>query len=326
MGIPLPASGWPNLTRGLERPFSHGRHPGDDYRRYRAAPGTSWVAPASPECYSKPPYSRSDSGSSRGGRMSRVSTREAKRTDRPTQPTCTSCRRSAGAADHPPQPVRDPRCMCEARMSPAAATAGNTGRHRRRRGIPTASSTTRSRSRPRRSRSPTTRPSSRAPCAIYNWADYLYKKVTRPSPRQSTASRSSHHLQQHGGGIQKMVAGQVAGRRVLPDDRLRLPLSWTSDLLQPLNHELIPNMEANCWPTFWDPGPYYDRSGGTRFPYTIYTTGVAYRRDRISDDEAGARRGRSSSGTPSFRARSASTTRTRDAIADGAAPQRGHRH
>ena len=26
----------------------------------------------------------------------------------------------------------------------------------------------------------------------------------------------------------------------------------------PLQHELIPNMEANVWPSYSDPGPYYD--------------------------------------------------------------------
>jgi spermidine/putrescine transport system substrate-binding protein len=61
-----------------------------------------------------------------------------------------------------------------------------------------------------------------------------------------------------------------------------------SDLLQPLNHELIPNLEANYWQTFWDPGPYYDREWRYTVPYTIYTTGVAYRRDRIDDAAAAA--------------------------------------
>ncbi len=54
------------------------------------------------------------------------------------------------------------------------------------------------------------------------------------------------------------------------------------DLLQPLNHELVPALEANNWGVFQD--PYYDLGWRYSVPYTIYTTGVGYRRDHIPDD------------------------------------------
>ena len=57
------------------------------------------------------------------------------------------------------------------------------------------------------------------------------------------------------------------------------------DLLQPLQHDLIPNM-ANVWPSYSNPGPYYDLNWHYSVPYTIYTWGVAYRRDRVTDAEA----------------------------------------
>jgi len=52
------------------------------------------------------------------------------------------------------------------------------------------------------------------------------------------------------------------------------------DLLQPLQHDLLPNM-SSVWPSYSDPGPYYDLGWRYTVPYTIYTWGVAYRRDRI---------------------------------------------
>jgi spermidine/putrescine transport system substrate-binding protein len=58
-----------------------------------------------------------------------------------------------------------------------------------------------------------------------------------------------------------------------------------NNLIQPLQHELIPNI-ASCWPSFSNPGPYYDLNWHYTVPYTIYTWGVAYRRDRVSDAEA----------------------------------------
>ena len=52
-----------------------------------------------------------------------------------------------------------------------------------------------------------------------------------------------------------------------------------TDLIQPLNHTYIPNLK-NVWPEYQD--PWYD--GGARYtvPYTVYTTGVAYRADRVT--------------------------------------------
>jgi spermidine/putrescine transport system substrate-binding protein len=52
-----------------------------------------------------------------------------------------------------------------------------------------------------------------------------------------------------------------------------------TDLIQPLNHTYIPNLK-NVWPAYQD--PWYD--GGARYtvPYTVYTTGVAYRADRVT--------------------------------------------
>jgi spermidine/putrescine transport system substrate-binding protein len=58
--------------------------------------------------------------------------------------------------------------------------------------------------------------------------------------------------------------------------------------LQPLNHDLIPNMQRNVWKTFWDPGPWYDRGWRYSVPYTVLSTGVEYRRDKVSVEEANA--------------------------------------
>ena len=88
-------------------------------------------------------------------------------------------------------------------------------------------------------------------------------------------------------GIQKVVNGQVTPDVFVPTPGYLRRLVQ-KDLLQPLQHELIPNMEANVWPSYSNPGPYYDLGWNYTVPYTIYTWGVAYRRDRVSDDEAAA--------------------------------------
>jgi len=55
-----------------------------------------------------------------------------------------------------------------------------------------------------------------------------------------------------------------------------------ADLLQPLNHDLIPALQGDNWKTFQN--PYYDQGWRYSVPYTIYTTGIGYRRDHIPDD------------------------------------------
>ena len=54
-------------------------------------------------------------------------------------------------------------------------------------------------------------------------------------------------------------------------------------LLQPLNHDLIPNLEAQVWPVYRN--PFYDQGWRYTIPYVTWTTGIGYRRDHISDDE-----------------------------------------
>jgi spermidine/putrescine transport system substrate-binding protein len=88
-------------------------------------------------------------------------------------------------------------------------------------------------------------------------------------------------------GIQKVANGQVTPDVFVPTvGYLRRLVD--QDLLLPLQHELIPNMLASVWPSYSDPGPYYDLGWNYSVPYTIYTWGVAYRRDRVSDEEAAA--------------------------------------
>jgi spermidine/putrescine transport system substrate-binding protein len=54
-----------------------------------------------------------------------------------------------------------------------------------------------------------------------------------------------------------------------------------SKLVQPLNHSYIPNI-AQAWPDFRN--PYYDQHWQYTVPYTIYTTGIAWRKDLVPEN------------------------------------------
>lgn len=49
-------------------------------------------------------------------------------------------------------------------------------------------------------------------------------------------------------------------------------------LLQPLNHSYLPHFE-NVYPSYYS--PWYDVDAQYTVPYTVYSTGVGYRRDRV---------------------------------------------
>jgi spermidine/putrescine transport system substrate-binding protein len=125
------------------------------------------------------------------------------------------------------------------------------------------------------------------PLRVYNWDAYMYKKVLKAFEDEFDVSIEVTTFNNMEEGIQKLVAGQVQADVFFPTTDYVARLA-ERDMLQPLNHELIPNLEANYWPTFSDPGPWYDREWRYTVPYVIYTTGVSYRRDRIPDSDADA--------------------------------------
>ncbi len=126
---------------------------------------------------------------------------------------------------------------------------------------------------------------------VYNWDAYMYKAVLKAFEEEYGVSIEWTTFNNMEEGIQKVVSGQVQPDVFFPttDYISRLVQGAESGpLIQPLNHELVPNLQANVWPSFSDPGPFYDLGARYTVPYTIYTTGVAYRRDGIDDADADA--------------------------------------
>jgi spermidine/putrescine transport system substrate-binding protein len=122
---------------------------------------------------------------------------------------------------------------------------------------------------------------------VYNWDAYFYKAVLKAFEDEYDVKVEWTTFNNMEEGIQKLVAGQVTADVFFPTtDYIRRLVA--SDNLQPLNLELIPNLASTVWPVFSDPGPWYDLGAHYTVPYVIYTTGVAYRRDRVDDADAAA--------------------------------------
>jgi len=127
-------------------------------------------------------------------------------------------------------------------------------------------------------------PPESGPIALYNWAEYIYKKDVAAFEEKFNVEVDITTFTNMEEAIQKVSNGQVQPDVFVPTPGYLRRLVH-NDLLQPLQHELVPNMQ-NMWPSYSNPGPYYDLGWNYTVPYTIYTWGVAYRRDRVSDGEA----------------------------------------
>jgi spermidine/putrescine transport system substrate-binding protein len=133
---------------------------------------------------------------------------------------------------------------------------------------------------------PANTPPESGPVVLYNWADYIYKADVKKFEEKFGVDVEITTFNNLEEGIAKVVNGQVTPDVFVPTPGYLRRLV-AKGLLQPLQHELIPNM-SNVWPSYSDPGPYYDLKWNYTVPYTIYVWGVAYRRDRVDDADIAA--------------------------------------
>jgi spermidine/putrescine transport system substrate-binding protein len=147
---------------------------------------------------------------------------------------------------------------------------------------------------------------------IYNWADYIYKKTLSEFEDRFDCTIEYQSFTTLEEAVQKVQSGQIEADVYFPGPSY-LSRVVHADLVQPLNHELIPNMEANVWPVYWDSGPWYDVGWRYSVPYGVLSTGVAYRRDEVEDEQV-AEQGYDLLWDPAFASRISYYDSYRDAI------------
>jgi spermidine/putrescine transport system substrate-binding protein len=129
-------------------------------------------------------------------------------------------------------------------------------------------------------------PERNAVLKLYNWTDYIYKKVAvddfQKKYKQYGVKVQISTFNTMDEAIAKLRTGQVDFDLFFPTyDRLGKIVE--AGLLRPLNHSYIPNIDQ-AWPVFKN--PFYDQQWRYTVPYTVYTTGVAWRNDKVHDDVA----------------------------------------
>jgi spermidine/putrescine transport system substrate-binding protein len=116
---------------------------------------------------------------------------------------------------------------------------------------------------------------------IYNYADYLDPAVAKEFGKREGVSVRITTFQTLEEAFSKLSAGglQVDVIFSTPDQLSRLV---GRHLVQPLNHELVPNLTTTVWPELHS--PFYDVGARYTVPYVTYTTGIGWRRDKIGFD------------------------------------------
>ena len=125
-------------------------------------------------------------------------------------------------------------------------------------------------------------PESGATLHIYNWDQYIWKKVVERFCAKYDCDFKITTFQNMDEALTKMRTGELEVDIFFPTtDTFGKLIS--ARLLQPLNQSYIPHLQDNVWSQLQS--PYYDVESRYSVPYVVYTTGIAYRRDVIADDQ-----------------------------------------
>jgi spermidine/putrescine transport system substrate-binding protein len=123
----------------------------------------------------------------------------------------------------------------------------------------------------------------KGPLRLYNWSEYIYTRVLKDFEEEfgvEVELTTFYNLEE---ATQKLRTGKVNFDVFFPTAEV-IPKFVAGKLLQPLNHDYLPNLEKNVWPML--ASPYYDEGSRYTVPYTVYLTGIGWRTDMVSADVA----------------------------------------
>ncbi len=128
-------------------------------------------------------------------------------------------------------------------------------------------------------------PEKGATLKLYNYADYIGPGVVKAFEKKYAAYNVKVRVSTFNDtdeALTKIRAGKSGFDLYFPSyDQIAKMV--TAKLIRPLNHSYIPNI-ANVWPEFTD--PWYDGKWNYTVPYTVYTTGIGWRADKVNIDVA----------------------------------------
>jgi spermidine/putrescine transport system substrate-binding protein len=119
---------------------------------------------------------------------------------------------------------------------------------------------------------------------IYNYADYIDPALLDAFSKKYDVEVKVTTFDSMDEAITKLGTHTVQDMDVTEITSDRIGQAAVGKLLLPINKDYIPNLKKNCWPQFMS--PFYDVDAQYTVPYTIYTTGMSWRTDKVTEDIA----------------------------------------
>ncbi len=121
-------------------------------------------------------------------------------------------------------------------------------------------------------------PEKNATLQVYNWDAYLNAAVVKDFEKTYGCNVEVTTFTTLDEGLAKVIAKTTQFDVYFPAYEYLVELV-AGQLLQPLNHSYLPNLKQNIWPTLQS--PWYDVGARYTVPYTVWTTGIAWRNDKL---------------------------------------------
>ena len=124
-------------------------------------------------------------------------------------------------------------------------------------------------------------PERHATLRIFNWVSYVSQQCLDDFARKYHCQVELTTFSTMTEAVSKLTSGQVRADVFMGVTVDVIGKIVEQQLIAPLNHSYLPNI-AQAWPVFTD--PYYDAGWQYTAPYTVYTTGIAWRKDHVSEN------------------------------------------
>jgi spermidine/putrescine transport system substrate-binding protein len=118
----------------------------------------------------------------------------------------------------------------------------------------------------------------KGPLQFYNWIAYINPAVVKDFEKKYKVQVQISTFNTIDEAVAKLDSGAVQFDVFVPE-LVYLEQLVVGKILQPLNLSYIPNLKANVWPSLHS--PWYDVGARYTVPYTIYTTGIGWRADKL---------------------------------------------
>jgi|SRR5579884_1337891 len=122
------------------------------------------------------------------------------------------------------------------------------------------------------------KPETGATLQIYNWVAYINEAVIKNFCKKYNCKYTLTTFNTLSEAMAKLGSGQFNFDIFFPEIDV-LGQLVEAKMIRPLNHSYIPNM-VNTWPDYHS--PFYDVDAQYTMPYSIYTTGMAWRKDKVN--------------------------------------------